>query len=269
MQRGFRARVARVHRVGMVCRMKPPSKLLYAIEFPRGAYGLATLMGARRMLARGPEGDGRPVMLVPGLFTTDRADFFLRRYLRRLGYRAYGWGLGRNLGTRTIGPDGEKLFDRIRALHAETGERVTLIGVSLGGIMARYAAHRMPEHVREVITISSPYAGSPRATNVWRAFELLTGDKIDAPRIVEQSEIVKQPLPVPTTAIWSRTDGLVNGLICHDDECRSIEVRSSHVGVQVRPEVLLAVAKILGGEATPPTMKSEPFGTLRRRKRRG
>ena len=227
--------------------MKPPSKLLWAMEVPRGAFGLASLGFARAKLSGAPRGDGRPVMLLPGLFNSDRSNMFLRRYLVALGYRAEGWGLGRNLGARAIGEDGTRLLARIRALHGETGERVTLVGVSLGGIMARFAAHELPEAVREVVTISSPFAGSPRATNVWRAFELVTGDRIDAPRVVAQSALVARALPVPATAIWSRSDGLVNGMICHDAACRSVEVRSSHIGVQVRPEVLLAVARVLGG----------------------
>ncbi len=227
--------------------MKPPSKRLLAVEVPRGAYGLASLAFSKTMLARGPRGDGRPVLLLPGLFNGDRSNIFLRRYLTSLGYRAEGWGMGRNLGARVIGAEGERLIERVRALHDETGERVTLVGVSLGGIMARYVAHRAPDLVREVITISSPFAGTPRATNVWRAFEALTGERIDAPEVVARSALIARPLPVPTTAIWSRSDGLVNGMICHDAEARSVEVRSSHLGVQVRPQVLLAVAQVLGG----------------------
>ncbi len=227
--------------------MKPPSKTLLALEVPRGAWGLASLLGARAKLAKGPRGDGRPVLLLPGLFNSDLSSLFLQRYLVSLGYHAEGWGLGRNLGMRTIGTDAARLHDRIAALAAASGEPVTLVGVSLGGIMARFAAHRWPDLVREVVTISSPYAGSPRATNVWRAFEFFTGDRIDAPHVVAHSALVAQAPPVPTTAIWSRSDGLVNGMICHDPDERSVEVRSSHVGVQVRPAVLLAVAQVLGG----------------------
>lgn len=226
--------------------MRPPSRLLWAAELPRAAFGLASLLGARRRLETAPRGDGRPVLLLPGLINSDRSLVVLRRYLRHLGYRAEGWGLGRNLGVRAIGYEGTLLLDRIRTLHAETGERVTLIGVSLGGIMARYAAHRLPDMVREVITISSPFAGSPRATNVWRTFQVLTGEQIDAPSVLAQRKLVAEPLPVPSTAIWSRSDGFVNGMICHDTNGRTIEVRSSHVLVQVRPEVLLAVARVLG-----------------------
>ncbi|QNA83016.1 alpha/beta hydrolase [Sphingomonas sp. So64.6b] len=228
----------------------PPSKLLWAAELPRAAWAVVSLLGARKMLDAAPKGDGRPVLLLPGLVNSDRSNFVMRRYLERLGYRAEGWGLGRNIGRRAVGNDGEKLLDRIRALHAETGVPVTLIGVSLGGIMARFAAHRLPDLVREVITVSSPFAGSPRATNVWRAFELLSGDKVDSERVTQQAAEVVRPLPVPSTAIWSRSDGLVNGMICHvddDPQCCNVEIRASHMGVQLRPEVLRLIADILGG----------------------
>lgn len=226
---------------------KPPSRLLWAAEVPRAAWTVATLLAARRGLSASPRGDGRPVLLLPGLVNGDRSNFVLRRYLVGLGYRAEGWGLGRNLGVRAIGPEGERLLARIAALHEETGERVTLIGVSLGGLMARFAAHRAPHLVREVVTIGSPFAGPATATNVWRTFEWLSGERIGDARVVAQAAEIARPLPVPATAIWSRSDGLVAGAICHDEHGRSIEIRGSHMGVQLRPAVLRAVAEVLAG----------------------
>lgn len=231
--------------------LPPPSKLLWAAELPRAAWTVARYGVSRTRPDAVPPGDGRPVMLLPGLFNGDRSNFALRQYLRSLGYGARGWGLGRNLGMKTIGQEGQRLFTRVRALHEEHGEPVTLIGVSLGGMMARFAAQRMPGVVREVITISSPFAGDPRATNVWRAFEWLTGDKIDSETVRDRGAEIAAPLPVPSTAIWSASDGLVNGMICHapdDPQCRNIEVRSSHLGVQINPDVLRIVAEVLGGE---------------------
>lgn len=229
----------------------PPPGLALLSEWPRAAWGVGRLLSEWRTLDAVPRGDGRPVVLLPGLVNSDRSNFVLRRYLQRLGYRAEGWGLGRNFGVRAIGAEGERLMARIAALHAETGEKVTLVGVSLGGIMARIAAHRHPEHVREVITISAPYAGPPTCTNVWRQFEWLTGEKIHDPAVKTRLEEAAKPLPVPATSIWSRSDGLVNGLICREPErpgARSIEVSSSHLWVQMRPEVLRAVAQTLGGQ---------------------
>lgn len=232
-----------------VADLPPPSKLLWAAELPRAAWTMARYGVARARGDDAPRGDGRPVMVLPGLFTTDRSNFALRQYLRALGYAAQGWELGRNLGTRTVGDEGERLFARIEAMHAEHQAPVTLVGVSLGGMLARLAAHRMPDKVREVITVSSPFAGDPRSTNVWRAYEWLTGEKVTSENIRERAAEIAAPLPVPSTAIWSATDGLVNGLICYapdDPQCRNIEVRSSHMGVQLNPDVLRIVADILG-----------------------
>ena len=224
---------------------RAPSKLLWAAEVPRAAWTVATWPRHRAALAAMPPGDGRPVMLLPGLFNSDRSNFVLRRYLRGLGYRAEGWGLGRNRGARTVGGDGERIVAQVEALFAHAGQ-VTLIGVSLGGIVARLVAHRRPDLVREVVTVASPFAGSGRATNVWRAFEWATGERIDDPAVAARSADIARPLPVPAVAIWSRSDGLVNGSICRIAGERSIEIRSGHLGVQVKPEVLLAVAGVLG-----------------------
>ncbi len=184
-------------------------------------------------------------MLLPGLFNSDRSNVLLRRHLARLGYRAEGWGLGRNFGTRTIGDDADRLISRVERLAAEAGEKVTLIGVSLGGIMARLVAVRRPDLVREVITIASPYAAHPRSTRVWRLFEWLTGESIDGPRVVAMREELAAPLPVPATALWSASDGLVNGLGCRGPNCDAVEVRSGHLGVQLHPDVLHLVATLL------------------------
>lgn len=232
-------------------RIAPPPARRIALEPARSIAGIVSLAGARRALLAAPKGDGRPVMLLPGLFTGDSSMILMRRYLTWLGYHAEGWGLGANLGARTIGEDADRLFARIEALAADRGP-VTLIGVSLGGIVARLAAHRRPDIVREVITIAAPYAGDPRATNVWRLFEWLTGEKIDSPAIQERLREIARPLPVPATAIWSASDGIVNGLICHapgEPGCRAVEVTASHMGVQHRPAVLLEVARVLGGAA--------------------
>lgn len=228
-------------------RLLPPPARRWALEPARSIAGILSLAGARRELMAAPRGDGRPVMLLPGLFTGDRSMILMRQYLGWLGYRAEGWKLGANLGARTIGGEAEHLFARIEAMAAQDGP-VTLIGVSLGGIVARLAAHRRPDLVREVITIASPYAGDPRATNVWRLFEWMTGERVDSPAVQERLREIARPLPVPATAIWSASDGIVNGLICHapgEEGCRAVEVTASHMGVQHRPAVLLEVARVL------------------------
>lgn len=223
----------------------PPSKALWAAELPRALWMGATWWRHRSELNAAPPGDGRAVMLLPGLCNGDVSNILLRRYLIGKGYRAHGWGLGRNLGVRSVGHHAEHLIARIEAL-ADNGP-VTLVGVSLGGIMARMAAQARPDLVAGVVTIASPYAGRARATHVWRIFERLTGERVDDPAVIARSAAIAGPLPCPSAAIWSRSDGLVAGTICRDDTTPAIEVRSSHLWVQHRPQVLAAVATILAG----------------------
>ena len=192
-----------------------------------------------------PRGDGHPVLVLPGFIATDLSTQPLRRFLTGVGYDAHEWRLGRNLGPRAIGREGEKLVARLRAIHEATGQKVSLVGWSLGGIMARIVARRAPEAVRQIITLGSPFAGSPRATNVWRAYELFTGQRIDDPHTQAQLNEGAAPPPVPSTAIYSREDGVVAWQNCREQETPitdNIEVHGSHCGLGVNPTVLYAIA---------------------------
>lgn len=224
----------------------PPASL-WLREWPRAAGAVVRLAGARARLAAVPRGDGRPVLVLPGLFNSDLSNVVLRRFLATSGYHAYPWTLGRNFGSRTIGADAALLIARVAAVATDAGQPVTLIGVSLGGIMARLVAHRRPDLVREVITVASPYAAHPRANNVWRAFEWITGESVDDPAITALRGEIAAPLPVKATAIWSASDGLVAGRGCRGGDCPDIEVTSGHIGVQFNPEVLVAIAGVLAG----------------------
>ncbi len=227
----------------------PPPFGQFAIETPRAAWALAGLpFQWRAALAGAPAGDGGPVMLLPGLFNSDRSMGLMARYLRAIGHAPHGWGLGRNFGQRSIGRDGAALLARIEALADDSGRPVALVGVSMGGIMARFAAHRLPDKVAQVVTVASPYAGPARATRVWRLYEWISGESVDDPAVLALADEIRAPLPVPATAIWSASDGLVNGRCCHvadEPGCRAVHVPSSHYGVQTRPMILRAVADAL------------------------
>lgn len=230
--------------------LAPPPRWLFASEVPRAAWTIAELAFSRRTLARAPRGDGRPVLLLPGVVTGDGSVRALARYLCRLGYAAETWGLGRNFGPRTVGGDAERLLARVEQMHARHGQPVVLVGVSLGGIMARIAAHRLPHAVEQVITIHSPYAASGRATNVWRVYERVSGEKIDSPEVAARLAEAQRPLPVPATALWSRSDGFVNANACHvpgEPGLRSIELRGGHLAVHHRAAVWATVARVLTG----------------------
>ena len=224
---------------------QPPSALLALTELPRALMELGSLPLATPLLAAAPRGDGHPVMVLPGFTASDISTTALRRHIRRWGYEAHRWELGRNLGPKAIGPEGERLLERLEAIHARTGRKVSLVGWSLGGVMARMVARQAPDAVRQVISLGSPFTGSPRATNVWRAYELMTGQLVDEKRTRAQLAEGATPPPVPSTAIWSREDGVVAWQNCVEPAGKlsdNIEVHGSHCGLGVNPAVLYAVA---------------------------
>ncbi len=235
-----------IHEPRAADQVRPPSAFLALTELPRALAELGSLAAAvGPLMAAAPLGDGHPVLVLPGFMTGDASTGVLRRFLTRLGYDARAWDLGRNLGPRAIGREGEHLVAKLREVHQETGRTVSLVGWSLGGVMARLVARRAPDTVRQVITLGSPFAGSPRATNVWRLYEAMTGQKIDDPHTRGQLAESAAPPPVPSTAIYSREDGVVAWQNCREPvtpTTENIEVHGSHCGLGVNPSVLFAVA---------------------------
>jgi pimeloyl-ACP methyl ester carboxylesterase len=126
----------------------------------------------------------------------------------------------------------------------EHGQKVSLIGWSLGGIYARQLAKAMPEAVRSVITLGTPFNGSPRSTNAWRLYELASGERADGVVRFLNHPVEGAPL-VPTTSIYSRTDGVCAWQVCREDSAanrESIEVSGSHTGLGHHPAVVFAIA---------------------------
>lgn len=231
---------------------KRPSALLGLTELPRALAEFGSLPWAGPALAGAPRGDGHSVLVIPGFNASDRATYVLRRYLRYLGYDAHGWDLGANHGLRTVGADGEKLHARLETIYARQHRPVSVIGWSLGGIMARTLCPQMPGHIRQVITLGAPFAGTPKDTRVWRLYELMTGQKVDDDRARAYLQEVEAPLPVPSTAIWSRDDGVVPWANCvehHGPLSDNIEIFGSHFGMPVNPAVLYAIADRLAQPA--------------------
>jgi pimeloyl-ACP methyl ester carboxylesterase len=224
---------------------KAPSVFLALTELPRALAELSAFGLVAPMLAKAPRGDGHPVLVLPGLGASDAAMAMLRHYLIRLGYDAHAWELGRNLGPKAIGDEGERLVARLQAVYDQTGKRVSIVGWSLGGMMARQLSRRAPGLVRQVITLGSPFAGSPHATNVWRIYQALTGELVDSEGAKAQLRESAAPPPVPSTSIFSRRDGIVAWQNCLEPagpETDNIEVHGSHCGLAVNPSVLYAIA---------------------------
>ncbi|HJQ57317.1 MAG TPA: alpha/beta hydrolase [Vineibacter sp.] len=217
---------------------RPPSRLLLLSEM-RAFYELAGFLGAMPWLRTLPRGDGHPVLVLPGLAASDVSTRPLRGFLRDRGYAAHGWNLGRNVGFRQ-GVE-ERQLERLQELRRRYGRKVSLVGWSLGGIYARELARKAPDDVRLVITLGSPVRGNPKASNAWRLYEALAGHSVD----VARSKIDADPPPVPTTSVFSRSDGVVAWECTMEPsgpQSESVEIESSHCGIGFHPASLFVVA---------------------------
>jgi pimeloyl-ACP methyl ester carboxylesterase len=200
---------------------------------------IATL-AMRPMWAAAPSGDGHPVLVLPGLATGDASTALLRRFLSARGYAPSGWGQGLNLGLR----EGvlERAHETLRELWLRDGRSVSLVGWSLGGLYARELAKHSPEMVRLVITLGSPFTGHPRETNAWRLYEFASGHRVDWHNFHLP---LRWAPPVPTTSIWSPTDGVVAwrcSLEPRPTLAENIVIESSHLGLGAHPAALYAIA---------------------------
>lgn len=225
--------------------LSPPPIALALIEAGRALGEMAMLPAARGLLEMAPVGDGHPVVVCPGFLTSDRSTGLLRSFIRSKGYSAYGWTLGRNMGPETAGADGEHLADWVIDVYRRHRRKVSLVGWSLGGVMARELAKRMPDQVRQVITLGSPLSGQPDASNVAWIYRLINPEADSPSMAAVLANLRHPPEHVPSTAIYTKTDGIVPWRGClepkrpHTD---NIEVFASHCGLGVNPFVFFAVA---------------------------
>jgi pimeloyl-ACP methyl ester carboxylesterase len=217
----------------------PPGPLLMMME-ARAPWEYAALWAATPWLASLPTGDGHPVIVFPGLGATDLTTITLRNFLRARGYTPYAWNQGFNFGPR----HGvlESCQAQLRDIAEQHGEKVSLIGWSLGGIYAREVAKLQPAQARCVITLGTPFSGPPQATNAWRFYELVSGQSAQDHALSRQ---VRLPPRCPTTSIYSKTDGVVAWQCSLNDEAahtENIEVSASHIGMGMNPLALYAIA---------------------------
>ncbi len=191
----------------------------------------------------------RIVILLPGFGTHPFRMRYMAQQLERAGHKAKRWGMGFNMG-----PSAElfaKLSARLLAVQERYGQPVVMVGWSLGGLYAREMAKRHPEAVSKVITMGSPFSGTPYDNNVWRIYHLVTGHAVDDPPV--DVDLPEKP-PVETVALWSPRDGIVSPRAAcgrPGERDRAIALRCTHVGFPNSPECIRAVLKELeaGGGA--------------------
>lgn len=215
-----------------------------ATELPRVMLEMVSLGYSLPWFSRAPRGDGHSVLVLPGFTAGDQSTLVLRRLLSLLNYNALPWELGQNTGSVEIQ---QQLRVRFQELIEGTQGAISIVGQSLGGVFARILAHEFPGHVRQVITLGSPFASSgPDNVNslVSRLFQNLSGMTEDEMRD-QMTEFPAAAPPVPSTAIYSRSDGVVHWSSCVEYEgerAESVEVLGSHSGMAFNPMVLNVIA---------------------------
>ena len=225
---------------------RPPSPWLSAAEVPRTLAEVTWLLGTWPFLGDLPAGDGHPVLVLPGFAADDESTWFLRRFLTLKRYRAIPWLLGTNTGAADVQ---ERLVRRVYRLMRTYRQPLSLVGQSLGGVFAREMARRFPDQVRQVITLGSPFgATDPASTSpaVLRLFEQMSGMTVEEMQAQMPGEAhPTKPTGVPTTSVFSRSDGVVQWQACIEAETRitqNVEVVASHSGMAMNPAVYCLVA---------------------------
>lgn len=209
-------------------------------------------------------GDGHSVVVFPGLGGAPFTTSHLRTYLKESGFNAHCWGRGMNTGPSGVLDDWlAGLEDDVRTLHASSGRKVSLIGWSLGGVYAREIAKRCPDTVRQVITLGTPFAALGGATHAGAIYKLLNREGSHLTPALEAQ--LRECPPVPTTSVYSKSDGVVCWRGCIEQKSalsENVEVTASHLGMVTHPGVLRIIANRL----------AQPEGkwrALRRRERLG
>jgi len=225
--------------------------LLHSLTEWRALFEMAVLPYTVPCLMTAPRGDGHPVLLLPGFMADEATLFALKFFLRNRGYDVQTWGFGRNVGFQSR--HAQALEQKIRWLHHKSGQRVRLVGWSLGGVFALYGAHQAPECVRSVITLGSPVSVDPEGSRsppfvraLYRLIAHPMGPDAHAmqPRAKKLRE--RKQLPVPVSCLYSLSDGVVppQEATIHGDPAlhENIRVAGSHTGLGFNAMVLAIVA---------------------------
>ncbi len=221
---------------------RPPHRF-WTLAEGRAMFELGAFFMTRPLLANLPKGDGHAVQVLPGFMATNTSTVPLRRLLGQLGYDAHGWDSGRNI--RVDNALIARLEAQLQRLNDKTGRKVSLVGWSLGGVLARELAKLHPDRVRLVISLGSPISDNRNHTSAARLFEMLNGKEPEAMK-GGRFRRLDQPPPVPTTSILTKTDGIVHwrGSVQKPaaTPTENIEVYASHCGLGVNPSVMVAIA---------------------------
>ena len=202
-----------------------------------------------------PQGNGEPILLVPGFLAGDWALQVMAGWLSRLGYRPYLSGIDWNVSPPETTT--KLLVWRLTYIANETQSPVFVVGHSLGGMFTRVLGARFPETVRHVIALGSPIRNPLRSAHfsvriaslglqtLWSLGGQVTPD---ASAFFQQ---VAAPLPreVGYTAIFSKQDEVVDWRACLDPRGDNLQVSGGHMGLVVNRQVYRFLAQTLASTA--------------------
>lgn len=216
--------------------------LFWTLTEGRAVVELGWFYALRGLMKKLPKGDGHPVIFFPGFVASDLSNKPMRKLFQDLGYKTYGWGLGRNL---VFNAEREAAMQAlVKRVYEQEGRKVSLVGWSLGGLFVREVAKANPEYVRSVISLGSPISGKLEHSNAQRLYKSFNGEPDEA--MLERMQTINEAPPVPTTSIYTKTDGIVawKGSVQRPNggQTENIEVPASHLGLGVNPLVMYAIA---------------------------
>jgi pimeloyl-ACP methyl ester carboxylesterase len=226
-----------------------PPRLIYSLLEGRALLEAALLPALLPLLGAAPRGDGHPVLLVPGFTASDATMVGLRLFLKSRGYQVETWGLGQNTGFKL--KFSQALEQKVRYLHHRHRRKVSVVGWSLGGVYGFYTAHSAPECVRTVVSLGSPMRFSPDTFKTpllvrafYRYFAHPMGPVAHLAHV--RGKVLRSPPPVPSTCIYSMTDGVVPPAAARIDttqrEHENIWVPGSHLGLGFNAAVMWLLA---------------------------
>jgi hypothetical protein len=230
-------------------RVRKPPRRIYTLLEGRGLLEAAALPLFLPILHATPRGDGHPVLLVPGFTAGDATLVGLRLFLQSRGYHVETWGFGQNTGFKL--KFSQALEQKVRFLHHRHRRKVSVVGWSLGGVYGFYAAHSAPECVRTVISLGSPMRFSVENVKVPMVVQALyrylahpMGPVAHVAHV--RAKVLKAPPPVPSTCVYSETDGVVPPesaqLDTGDGQHENIWVPGSHLGLGFNAAVMWILA---------------------------
>ena len=217
-----------------------PSALWTVLE-GRWVFEFGSFYSVRPLLKRLPKGDGHPVIFLPGFLASHYSTRPMRSLFKELGYEPYDWGMGRNL--RFNEHREAQMHALLKRVFLRHGRRVSLVGWSLGGVFAREMAKQKPDFVRSVITLGSPLTGPDSASMAKKLFERINGQPSEHMR--QRYESLGDAPPVPTTSIYTKTDGIVDwrgSVQAKAPQTENIEIPASHLGIGVNPLAMYIIA---------------------------